>query len=317
MAEFSFYKDKNILVTGGAGFIPSHLVDNLVALGSNVRVIDNLSAGNIKNLEQVIDKIHFEERNICDYKSIKNLFKDVDLVFHLAANANVPFSVDNPEIDFSSNSEGSFNVYRACVAFGVKKIVYASSAAVYGTDCKVPISENSILKPVSPYGASKLSGEVTGFAMSKTYDFRFTAFRIFNTYGERQPRYVIYDLIKKLNVDPHNLEVLGTGDQIRDYIHVSDTARAFLFAGFHKNSNGKVYNLAGGHPTSIKQLTRKIIETMQLDTKVNYTGKSWKGDIINLTADIEKIKLDLGFIPKISFEEGIIRTTNWLNDNLK
>src|SRR5436190_13517953 len=239
-------KNKNILVTGVAGFIPSH-------------------------------------------------------IFHLAANADVPFSVDYPQYDFETNALGGFNILHSALHTNVQKIVYASTAAVYGNALYTPIDENHPLNPLSPYGASKLATEKLGMAYFKTYGLPFTIIRIFNTYGKRQPRYVMYDLLKKLYQNPQELAVLGTGKQVRDYCYVSDSVRCFILAAESEKSVGEVFNLAGGSPVSIKDLVLLILKTLNLkNTKINFTGKSWKGDIEKLIADTQKAQTILGFKPEIS-----------------
>jgi UDP-glucose 4-epimerase len=306
-------KNKKVLVTGGAGFIPSHVTDLLVKKGAIVTAIDNLKTGSLRNLEKSKDKINFQKIDVRDFKKVKGVVRDQDIVFHFAANADVPYSVKHPKYDFDTNTIGGFNILKSCVDFNVKKVIYASSAAVYGEAKYIPIDEKHPLNPCSPYGASKLATESLGFAYYKTYGLPFITIRIFNTYGERQPRYVMYDLLKKLYKDPTKLEVLGTGEQIRDYCYVTDAARAFILAAENGNAVGEVFNLAGGNPISIKQFVKLLLKILKLkDTKVHYTGKSWKGDIIKLVADVSKMKKILSFEPKMSFTEGVQKLHNWL-----
>lgn len=306
-------KHKKILVTGGAGFIGSHVVDLLVEKGAMVTVIDNLKTGKIENLNKSKDKIDFKKIDVRNYEKVREIVKGQDIVFHFAANADVPYSVKRPKYDFDTNTIGGFNILKSCLDFNVKKIIFASSAAVYGEPKYVPVDEKHPLNPCSPYGASKSATENLGFAYYKTYELPFITIRIFNTYGERQPGYVMYDLLKKLYKDPNKLEVLGTGEQIRDYCYVTDTARAFILAAENDNAVGEAFNLAGGNPISIKELVKLFLETLKLkNTKVHYTGKSWKGDITKFVADTTKIKETLGFKPKISLDEGIKKLNNWL-----
>lgn len=312
-------EDKNILVTGGAGFIGSHLVDKLVERGANVIVVDNLKDGTLENLRESIDKIKFYDVDVRDYHKIKEILEShsIEIVFHLAANANVPYSVKHPEYDFETNAVGTFNILKASLDTDVKKVIYASSAAVYGEPKYTPIDEKHPLNPISPYGASKLAGEKLGFAYYKTYGLSFVAMRIFNTYGSRQRRYVMYDLIQKLKRNPKELEVLGTGEQIRDYCYVKDTVRAFVLAAKSSKSTGEAYNIAGGNPISIKELVELILEVMGLTgiTEVHYTGKSWKGDIKTLIADISKIRRELEFEPTVRLEEGILKLKEYFEKN--
>lgn len=305
-------RGKKVLVTGGAGFVPSHVVDVFIAHGAVVTALDNFAAGKRSNLEQVKDDITIVDMDICD-PAIAEIIKKQDVVIHMAANADVPVSVKDPDYDFRNNVIGSYNVLKACLEAQTKKVVFASSAAVYGEPEYTPIDEKHPLNPRSPYGASKLAIERLGMAYYASYGLPFTAIRIFNTYGVRQPRYVMYDLLKKLYNDPTKLEVLGTGEQIRDYSYVTDTARCFYLAAENDVSTGRVYNIAGGNPVSIKDLVGRLIETLNLESvEVNFTGKSWPGDITTLVSDISKVRSELGFAPEIPVEKGVKLLENWL-----
>lgn len=299
---------KKALVTGGAGFVPSHIVDMLVERGAVVTAIDNMQAGVMENLRLSADKMNFIEADIRDAEAVRRAVEGQEYVFHLAANASVPNSLKNTRYDFETNTAGSFNVFEAAKDFGVKRVVYASSAAVYGEPQYVPTDEKHPLQPSSFYGESKLAAERVGLMYHKMFDLGVTAIRIFNTYGPRQPRYVLADLIRKLKRNPRELEVLGTGNQIRDYCFVSDTAGAFIAAAENDEMIGGAYNISGGNPISIRGLVEIILKVMDLpDCKVTYTGQSWKGDIDRLEANIDKIRA-AGFAPSVSLEDGVRRT---------
>jgi UDP-glucose 4-epimerase len=305
-------KNKKILVTGGAGFIASHLVDMLVAKGAIVTVVDNLSAGSLKNLAKSKSKIKFHKVDILDAKKIDTIVRQNQIIFHLAANADVPKSVTFPKYDFDNNIIGSFNLLKSAVDAKVEKFIFASSAAVYGNPVYTPMDEKHPTNPISPYGASKFAIEILGRSYMHTYNLPFITMRIFNTYGERQPRYVMFDLLRKLYKNPSQLEVLGTGKQLRDYSYVLDTARAFVLAA-EKASAGDIYNIAGGKAISIRDVVKHIITTLKLKgVKVSYTNKSWQGDISILSANIEKIKKELLFAPSITMEIGIKRLHGYL-----
>jgi UDP-glucose 4-epimerase len=306
-------KNKKIIVTGGAGFIGSHLVDMLVKKGAIVTVVDNLSAGDLRNLELSKNKIDFQNIDVRNFNDINKLIKNQDVVFHLAANADVPLSIKDPHYDFQNNIIGGYNILRSCLNSNIKKVIYASSAAVYGEPEYVPIDEKHKTNPISPYGAAKLAIERLGITYYKSFGLPFTAIRIFNNYGVRQPRYVMYDLIKKLYKNNKHLEVLGTGEQIRDYCYVEDGAKCFILAAENDKSTGEIFNLAGGNPIKIKDLVQLLIKTLGLENVfVKYTGQSWKGDIMELIADINKTKNDLGFEPRIELSDGIQRLHNSL-----
>ena len=304
-------KDMCVVVTGGAGFIGSHLVERLVKKGAYVVVIDNFHAGTLQNVASVSKDIHLVTADIRDAASL-TIIADADIVFHLAANASVPFSVENPRYDFETNALGTFNVLEASLNSDIKKFVYASSAAVYGEPVYTPIDENHPLRPLSPYGVSKLAGENAGVAFKKMYGLPFTAVRIFNTYGPRQPRYVMYDFIKKLKKTPQTLEVLGTGEQIRDYCYVSDMIDVFMAVAEKGDS---IYNAASGVPTSIRELAELMVATLSPDAAIHYTGTSWKGDITTLTADITRLK-QLGCEPVIPLREGVKKLIQWFEEVL-
>lgn len=296
---------KNILVTGGAGFIGSHLVDRLIN-ECTVTVYDNLSTGKEENLPE---NALFVKGNLGDSDLVKKTIDDadIDVIFHIGANASVPHSVDNPRYDFEANALGTFNILESCLDMNVEKVVYASTAAVYGEPVYTPIDEDHPLHPVSPYGASKLAGERYGFAFKETYGIDFAAIRIFNTYGPRQPRYVMYDFIHKLKKNPLLLEVLGTGEQIRDYCYVSDMADAFVLVA---EQGSGVYNAAGGSPTSIKHLAELMVAIISPEAAIRYGGRTWAGDVNTLYADITRIR-ELGFDPKVGFEEGVRKMIAW------
>jgi UDP-glucose 4-epimerase len=308
------WEGKRVLVTGGAGFIGSHLVDALLAEGARVTVLDNLHSGQRANLRHVADRIAFVEGDVRDEETVAGAVRGQEVVFHLAANADVPQSVKDPRYDFESNVVGSYHVWRACLAAGVGRVVFASSAAVYGEPRYRPIDEEHPLRPISPYGSAKVAGEALGFAYHRTYGLPFTALRIFNSYGERLSRYVIFDLLAKLERSPDVLEVLGDGRQVRDYCHVADTCRAFLAAAQCQAALGEAINVAGGAPITIAELVALLLRLLHLEgrTQVRYTGTSWQGDIQVLHADTSKAQRLLGFRPQVPLADGISRLIAWL-----
>lgn len=291
----------NIMVTGGAGFLGSHLVERLVQEGNNVIVFDDLSSGNLGNLREVLDQVEFAKGDLRDRKLVVEKMKDIEVVYHFGANASVPTSVKKPIYDFECNALGTLNVLEACRRNGADKIVYASSAAVYGEPEYIPIDENHPLNPISPYGASKLAGEKLVSAYHEVYGLPFSVLRIFNVYGPRQRRYVMYDFIRKLMRKPKRLRVLGNGEQVRTYCYISDAIDAFLLVA--KQSSG-VFNVGGDRRIRIKELAEMFVSKFSLNTRIEYTGKSWKGDIQTLEPDLSKIK-DLGFTTNIPLNLGI------------
>jgi UDP-glucose 4-epimerase len=301
-----------VLVTGGAGFIGSHLVDKLVAEGSEVVVLDSLHSGKKSNLNESIDDITFIKGDIRNHSLIKKLVRESNVVFHLAANASVPYSVKNPMYDFEVNVIGTFNLLKASINSKLERFVYASSAAVYGEPEYTPIDEKHPLRPISPYGSTKLSGEILGFSFKKTYEIPFVAARIFNVYGPRQPRYVMFDFYRKLRENPNELKVLGDGEQVRDFCYVSDAVKALLLIA--ERGDG-VYNVAGGNPIPIKKLARIMVSQLAPGAEIIYGGRRWPGDINNLTADISKLEM-IGFRPDVELGKGINLLIKWFDENL-
>ncbi|MDM7915288.1 MAG: SDR family NAD(P)-dependent oxidoreductase, partial [Candidatus Eisenbacteria bacterium] len=202
---------ERVLVTGGAGFLGSHLVDRLVEEGLEVRVLDNLQAGSLENLAGVRHRIDLRTGDLRDPAAVGAAVSGCSVVFHLGANASVPASVEDRGYDFATNAGGTFHVADAAVRHGVRRIVFASSAAVYGPPRTIPVAESHPLLPISPYGGSKVAAERMLYAYARTFGFELAILRIFNTYGPRQRRYVAYDLMQKLARDRRRLEVLGDG----------------------------------------------------------------------------------------------------------
>lgn len=299
------WKGSTVLVTGGAGFVGSNLVDGLLAAGANVRVLDDMSGGCKENLALAGDNVDLQIADLCDASAVDRAVKGCDAIFHMAANASVPKSVDDRKMDFNSNVVGTYNVADAAIRFGVERILYASTAAVYGTPEYTPVDEKHPLNPISPYGATKLCSERLLYAYSQVFDFNLTIVRIFNTYGPRQRHYVAYDLMMKLAKNPNKLDVLGSGNQLRDYCYIADMVAGLMFAAERASSPGEVFNISGGRTVSIRELVVHILATLNLtDTEVNYGLPSWKGDIDVLSGDVSKIT-DAGWKPSISIEEGL------------
>ncbi len=312
-------KGSKVIVTGGAGFIGSHLVDRLISLETQVTIIDNLSFGFEKNVNP---KANFIQSDVCDYIQLHKIISNVNpnLIFHLAANATTKetsMGWADPTLDYQINAGGTLNVLKAITDINKNcHVIFASSAAVYGEPEYTAIDEKHPTNPISPYGISKLAGEKYCFAYNKEQGIRTTALRIFNTYGSRQPRYVMFDLIKKLKENPHKLEIIGTGEQIRDYCYISDTVDAFIQV-IEKGNKGEVFNVAHSEPISIRSIAEQIIKLLDLEkiTKVYYTGKSWKGDITRLYGDISKISQEVGFKPKVSLDEGLKKLIDYFSTN--
>ncbi|MGF7038587.1 GDP-mannose 4,6-dehydratase [Mucilaginibacter lappiensis] len=310
-------KTDQILVTGGNGFIGSHIIDFLINNGyTSVISLDNLSGSNYGNNLNVNPQCKYVYGDLGNLAFLDKFFSDnqISYIFHIGANGNVPYSNDFPTVDFNSNAAGTFNIFNLSLKYKIKKVVFASTAAVYGVPESTPVSENNPLNPVSNYGLTKLYGEKLAIAYYHTYGLNCNVIRIFNTYGPRQPRYVLYDFIKKLNANKTQLEVFGDGEQVRDYAYVSDTVKAF-YDVMLSEKNGEVYNISGGNPINLKQLIVIISEILKIDPVITYTGKSWPGDIKILNGDISKIKREIGFEPKVSIKQGLEKSIEWFKEN--
>ena len=271
--------------------------------------------------DNINKEANFENLDITNYEKLKELILEVKpkAVYHLAANATTRESSmgwDNPIFDYEVNTFGTLNLLRAADELESKPhFVYASSAAVYGEPRYTPMDEEHPTNPQSPYGVSKLSSEKYLLAYQRERDIPATILRIFNCYGPRQPRYVMFDFLKKLKENPDELEVIGTGDQVRTYCYVSDAVEGIINAA-DEEASGEVFNLAGGDVITISELAEKIVETMGLEdrTDISYTGESWEGDIVKLVADSSKIEEDLGFETSVGLEEGLSNLKDWFEE---
>jgi UDP-glucose 4-epimerase len=308
------YKEKSILVTGGAGFIGSHLVETLVNCGARVTALDNLSAGTWENLENVSRQVEIVEGDIRDASILETVIRKTtpQIVFHLAANASVPGSVDNPRYDFESNCLGTFLLLDALRQFSsITKFIMSSSAAVYGEPKHLPIMETTPLNPISPYGASKVSAETQCRIFYSAFRVPVVIGRIFNAYGPRMPRFVALDFLKKLKTNPASLEILGDGTQLRDFNFVNDVVKGLMLLGI-KGAIGDAYNIASGKSISVDTLAQLLLKILKLGaaTEIIHTHESWVGDAQAWKVEVAKIR-EIGYRPSVSLEEGLKIMVEW------
>jgi UDP-glucose 4-epimerase len=294
---------KNVLVTGGAGFIGYHLCKKLLTLTDNVTIYDNMSSGTMQNVKDN-SKAKFVQGDILDLKTLLAQPKQ-DLIYHLAAQVVVGYSMENPLADFDTNAKGTLMVLEKARKDDAK-VVFASSAAVYGNPTVFPTPESYGFHPFSCYGLSKVVGEEYCQMYKDQYGLEVVITRFANVYGLRCHG-VIHDFLDKLAKNPDKLEMLGTGQNCRDFVHVSDVVAALVQLGDKEGINGEVYNLGLGKTTSILELADLILKILKLDkrTKVTTTGTSWQGDVTQIWFDITKAKKELGWTPKVSLEESI------------
>jgi UDP-glucose 4-epimerase len=293
-----------VLVTGGTGFIGSHLVKALVKAGHQVRVLDNLSTGSIENLTDVLDAIEFVRGDVRDYGIVESVIRGVDAVVHLAALIDVAESVEKPDLYFDVNVRGTYNVVKA--SKNVSTFVFASSSAVYGEPIRMPIPEDHPLIPKSPYAASKVSGEAFVQAFANQYGFRPVILRLFNVYGPKQSRAyagVIIEFIRRVSRGEPPV-IFGDGEQTRDFIHVSDVVEAIMLSFRNEEARG-VFNIGSGKGITINHLANLILKLMGRENLKPIYAQSRPGDIRNSVADITKAKRKLGFNPKVELKLGI------------
>jgi UDP-glucose 4-epimerase len=302
-------KGKKILVTGGAGFIGSHIVDRL-APDNDVTVLDDLSHGTPDNLLNSRDRIEFVHGDILDRALVNQLVSKTDYVFHLAALTSVIRSLKEPEAYIKTNIDGTFNLLEACRAARIKRFVFSSSAAVFGDAQYIPVDENHPLNPKSPYAVTKLAGEKLITAYHHSYGLPGVALRYFNIYGPRQDTSeygnVISIFFRKFKAH-QPVTVYGDGEQTRDLIYVQDVVAANLLAAVSPNAPGEVFNIATGEAPTINHLINSIRKVSGWEGQVNYAPER-AGEIKHSRANITKAKELLGYQPGVALEQGLSLT---------
>jgi len=314
-----------ILVTGGAGFIGSHLVDALMKEDSEVCVLDNLSNGSLENVREWLrhSAFRFINGDLLNQTDIKRAVKDCEVVFHLAADPEVRLSSVVPNVHFEQNVMATYNLLEASrKSDTVKLFVFTSSSTVYGDASKIPTPEDYVpLEPISIYGASKLASEALISGYAHTYGFKAVIYRLANIIGPRSRHGVIYDFIMKLKKNPLELEILGDGTQAKSYLYVDDCVDAMLFSLEKSSRQVDVFNLGSEDWIDVKTIARIVTEEMHLtDVAFRFTGgvdggRGWKGDVKYMLLDINKLK-SLGWKPKYNSAQAV-RTTakNILKDS--
>lgn len=312
-----------ILVSGGAGFIGSHIVDRLISEDFEVTVIDNLQTGHVKNIkrDQRRRKLHFIRGDIRDFNLVRNAVKDIDAVFHEAAFVDVALSLENPVLTNEVNVTGTLNLLKASLEFGVKRFICASSAAVYGSTSRPQKREDDPLNPTSPYGVSKLTAENYVRLFNRLYGIETLSLRYFNVYGPRQSfnirsAYggVIALCVNRLlrNIPPI---IYGDGEQTRDFVYVQDVVEANMLALNTKDATGETFNVGSGTSTSINQIAELLKEITSTENLQNIYSEPRPGDIRHGYADIYKAKKLLGYNPQFSLKEGLTELLNWYAKN--
>jgi len=304
------------LVTGGAGFIGSHTVDELIRRGHRVRVLDDLSAGNLDNLAHVRKEVEFTEGSVTNQQLLSDACRGIDRVIHLAAQVSVPRSVKDPLETHQINGTGTLNVLIAARQAGVKRVVFASSCAVYGKTDLLPIPESAPTAPISPYGVSKLLGEWYGRIFLDLYGLEFVALRYFNVFGPRQdPGSPYSGVLSLFNTAVRNRTqpaVYGDGEQSRDFVYIGNVAEANCVASEAPMAPGHSINIGMGARTTLNQ-TLSLLGKITGRPLVATHGPARDGDIRDSQADISSAKALLGYDPKITFEQGLKKTWEWFS----
>ncbi len=302
------------LVTGGAGFIGSHLVEALVERGHRVRVLDNFSTGNLANLEGVSHRVEVIEGDIVDLETVRHAMRGVELVFHQAALASVPRSVANPLATHRACVDGTLHVLLAARDAGARRVVYAASSSAYGNSARLPKSEGDPTGPLSPYAVAKLAGEQYCAAFSEVYRLETVRLRYFNVFGPRQapdsPYAAVVPLFVQALTAGRPPVICGDGEQSRDFTFVQDVVQANLLAAEAPGVSGKVYNVACGRRTTLLELVGHL--NALLGTTIAPTHVAARvGDVRHSQADVERAKQDLGYLPTTDVASGLRRCLEW------
>jgi UDP-glucose 4-epimerase len=308
-----------ILVTGGAGFIGSHLVERLLAIGHEVTVLDNFATGRRSNLEHLADAVRLVEGDIQSYERVSNAVRGCDVVLHQAALPSVPRSVQDPLTSNASNVTGVLNVLLASRDEGVQRVVYASSSSVYGANSALPKTEDLAPQPISPYAVAKLAGEGYSRSFHEIYGLETVALRYFNVFGPRQdPRSqyaaVIPNFITAL-LNGRAPTIFGDGEQSRDFTYVENVVEANVLAIEAADVAGRVYNIACGESTSLNRLVGEVAELLCVSSQVSYADPR-PGDIKHSRADISRARRDLGYEAAVGLKAGLAHTIDYLRAEL-
>ena len=309
----------NYLVTGGAGFIGSHLVDALLDADHSVRVLDNFESGKRENLTEINNRIDLIEGDIRDPSTCQSACSDMEVVLHQAALGSVPRSVDDPATSNAVNVDGTVNMLWAARQAKVRRFVFAASSAAYGESAALPKQEDMLPAPISPYGVSKLTCEHYCRVFYETYGLETFSLRYFNVFGPRQDPTSQYAAVIPLFVSAllHKQPpvVFGDGEQTRDFTYIDNVVQANMLAADAKNAQGQVINLACQKQISLNRILDILRQLLDSDISAEYTDPR-AGDIKHSLADITRAKELLGFEPRIDFEQGLRLAIDWYKANL-
>lgn len=302
-----------IFVTGGAGFIGSHVVERLVADGHAVTVLDDLSTGSLENLEALRSRLSFVQGSVCDQVLVSRLVKNCEVVIHLAALASVGLTVQAPELSFENNARGTFNVFEAARdSKTVSKLVYASSAAVYGNARSLPVCEELLPAPLSPYAADKLYAESLAHSYAYNFGIESFGFRFFNVYGPRQNPASVYSGVISIFADRirnrQPVVIYGDGEQTRDFVHVTDIVEAIRLAMLRPrdtaDARAHIANLGSGQSLTINKLHSLLLDVLG-SSEAPSRGEPRPGEIRHSLASIARARDLLAWQPQVALPEGL------------
>jgi nucleoside-diphosphate-sugar epimerase len=306
------------LVTGGAGFIGSNTVDELVRRGHSVVVLDDISSGKEDNLAEIRNKITFIKGSITDIEVVRKAMHEAEYVLHLAARTSVPRSVKDPIETNKINIDGTLNVLVAAKELKVKRVVFAASSSAYGETATLPKVETMQPEPISPYGVTKYVGELYGQTFGRCYGLENVALRYFNIFGPRQdPGSPYSGVLAKFcaaYLEDTQPVVFGDGEQTRDFTYVENAVQANLLACEAPNASGKVFNVGVGGRISLNEVLRELEKITGKTLEAKYEVPR-DGDIRDSQADISQAREILGYEPKVTFEEGLARTFDWYRES--
>ena len=303
-----------VLVTGGGGFIGSHLVDALLTQSARVRVLDDFSTGRRENLAHCLDRIELIEDDIRDLAVCRKACKGVETVFHQAALGSVPRSLEDPAATIAVNVGGSTNIFTAARDNGVRRVVYASSSSVYGDSQLLPKREGQEGQPWSPYAASKRMTEDIAVVFSRCFDLELIGLRYFNVYGPRQrpdgPYAAVIPRFFSSLLDRQPVTIYGDGEQSRDFTYVDNAVRANLLAMDGDTEPGSVFNVGIGERITINELYAAVAEHLDSDLEPDYAAER-AGDVKHSQASLDRIRAALGYEPVVGWREGLGVTLDW------
>jgi nucleoside-diphosphate-sugar epimerase len=307
-----------VLITGGGGFIGSHLVDHFVREGHEVRVLDNFATGRRENIPRLRDEVELIEGDIQSYERVHNAVRGCELVLHQAALPSVPRSVQDPLTSNASNVVGTLNVLLAARDSGVRRVLFASSSSVYGARPEPRKTEELATSPISPYGVAKLAAEGYCRSFYDTYGLETVSLRYFNVFGPRQDplsQYaaVIPNFITAL-LSGESPRVFGDGEQSRDFTYVDNVVAANQLAADAEGVTGKVYNIAGGAKITLNDLLAELESIIGRECAAVYEAER-PGDIRHSLADVSRAAEDLGYHPEVDLREGLARTVEFFESN--